>query len=132
MVKHKYVKQKIKKVILSQEEDISIIYFVNDVNIEDSWMLQFQDELTEEDIKLRWTKYYLGYADGARGNYSCIKSININNKNIEFIFNETGIDTFNINILFFEISQAPNGFYNFLKEKFLSEDVLLNIDDTLS
>ncbi len=119
----------VNKIILTQEEsNIYILYLVNEMNEEDSFMLQFQSDLSNEEKELGWTKYYLGYADGSRGNYNCIESIDLSKKQMDIKLNSIGKSTFEYSTLSFNFNQIlDDNILSFIKDRFSEEDVILNV-----
>jgi hypothetical protein len=79
------------------EDGIFIIGFAEDDSFEEYLTIQFQEELTEQDVELKWTHYYLELGRTGSGGYDTISEIELNDDNIVFILNSKGINIFNYN-----------------------------------
>lgn len=79
--------------ISTDENDIICISFLENTDSGKYLIIQYTDELDEQDIELGWTNYYIEISN-LGGSYSCIKSVNWTKDLIEFQFNEIGFKKF--------------------------------------
>ncbi|MEL7003302.1 MAG: Imm10 family immunity protein [Bacteroidota bacterium] len=111
--------------IEEDEEGILVVALINSKNENNCIMLQFQETLSDQDIELGWSKYYIGTCDGSIGNYSCIEKVHLLDNTLVFNFNKTGLSTFNVENI--EISIPATEFRNVkavLVERFELEDAV--------
>lgn len=116
--------------IIVNEDDILIVGFSEDDTYENNVIIQYVEELTDYDIEMGWSKYYLEYSLLDVGAYSCIKSIIIEQSCILLDLNDHGISIFGL-----ESIKIVNKFDNkqlielveTFKSIFFEENIELNI-----
>jgi hypothetical protein len=100
------LKASLVKCIRDDETDVLLVGFQNE-STDEYVLLQFSDELDEQDILLGWSKYYLDI-NNLGGDYSCIKRVEINQKNIKIYLNDRGVKKFGFDYIsiIFELLEA--------------------------
>ena len=79
---------------IDQDENgvISIGFFQND-NYDNYLIIQFVDDLDEQDEKLGFTKYYVELKERG-GAYNCLEKVIVEQNSLLFILNNKGVETF--------------------------------------
>jgi len=77
------------------EQDILIIGFAENEAFENYVLIQFSEDLDEQDSYHNWTKYYLEVS-GLGGAYACLSKVFLNKEKIIFTLNNKGVKKFHL------------------------------------
>ncbi len=82
----------------TMEDNVLVVAFAEDESNEDYLMVQFSEELDEQDLRLATTRYFLdsSFAGGASG---CISKVELTDGAIIFTLNSKGIRQFGVSMI---------------------------------
>ncbi len=116
--------------IEKDENDILIIGFSEDDTFKQNLIIQYSEELTDDDIENGWTRYYLEYNN--MGSYSCLDKVTISSRKINFTLNKTGKELFKEDEIEITLQLEKDLLYNLkstLEKIFEKESVKLEVRD---
>ncbi|MFC0181498.1 Immunity protein 10 [Pseudarcicella hirudinis] len=111
------------KVSLTKDEnDVWIIGFIENESYANYVIIQYSNDVDEQELSLNWSKYYLELSNFG-GSYNCISKINLTKNNLEIILNDSGSKKFNTNQILVYYSLNDLEYKNLLEElKTIFED----------
>ena len=90
----------------TNQEHTEVVGFSEDETYSKTVIIQSQQQLSEAEKKMGWTKYYVEiFGNGA---YSCLTKVSLNRVSLTLHFNSIGVEKFGIDSIFihFDIADA--------------------------